>query len=507
MLIENLRKFAKTDKIAVYSGDVFLTYKDLYERSKALAFKIKDTYQTDKPVGIYGEKETDIIVSIVAAVVAKKTYVILPDNYPIERLQYILKDCDADLLINVSKHNFDETNLNTIYSKDIDELVNEYKDRVDDFDDNYNLDNLALILYTSGSTGNPKGVEITYKNIKMYIDSCNDSYQQFKELVQEDVRSLGMSSYGFALSLAFYGILNTGNVWYNPPQEVTRDLRFFFEYLKKVQPHSFSITPSIAVKLMENQDFNDKVLNKTASICLGGEPLFKEVAIQMNERFPNKVYNGYGSSESTSFGGGCLINEDSINKSESIMPVNHMVYDQYCTLIDKDNHEIMDDDVNGEILIFGDSIAKGYHNLPELTNKKFITFNGEPAFKTGDLAYKKNGFLFLVGRSDNQVKIGGNRIEIEDVEAHLNQCSIVKESAVGVNTNNKDVNSLVGLIVLKEEYKNLKQLDCFLTIKKEMLRKVEGYKVPQKLLFVEELPRTANGKLDRTKIKETCNER
>ena len=87
-----------------------------------------------------------------------------------------------------------------------------------------------------------------------------------------------------------------------------------------------------------------------------------------------------------------VISED---KSESIMPVNHMVYDQYCTLIDKDNHEIMDDDINGEILIFGDSIAKGYHNLPELTNKKFITFNGKPAFKTGDLAYKKNGYTEL----------------------------------------------------------------------------------------------------------------
>lgn len=507
MLIENLRKFSQTNKIATYSGDIFLSYKDLYERAKSLGFYIRDNYQNNKPVAIYGEKETDMLVAIVAAFIAKKTYVVLPDNYPIERLKYILKDCDADLLINISSKDFIETDLDKLYSKDIDKFVEDYKDREDDFDDDYNLEDLALIVYTSGSTGNPKGVEITYGNMNMYMNYSVDSYAQFREMLGEDVRIVGMSSYGFVLSLTFYELFNTGNTWYCPPQEIIRDLDKFFEYLKRIQPHCFMITPSIAVKLMENKDFNNKILNKVASICLGGEPLHKDVATEMNKRFPNLVFNGYGSSETTAFGGGCIIDQNSLDASDYIMPVNQKSEQDMYYLLDKNGNEIVNDNEVGQIVVYGDSIAKGYHNLPELTKEKFVTVNGKRAFKTGDLAYKKKDYLFIVGRSDNQIKIGGNRIEIEDVEAHLNTCSIIKESAVGIKTNSKDIASLVGLIVLKDESKDIKQLEAFVTIKKEMSRMVEGYKIPQKLLFVESLPRTVNGKLDRTKIAQLCSER
>lgn len=502
MFVEGLKKYAETDKIAVDIGGETHSYKELLVRSKALACYIKDKFSSNKPVAIYGDRQFDMVTSAYAAVMAKKTFVMLADAYPIERLKFILNDCDADLIINVSEKDFTEINLNKINVFDIDSYVDKYVDAPELDTDNYNMEDNAFIVYTSGSTGNPKGVQITYNNLNYYCTEANMFYQM-SQFLGEGVKSISMSSYAFIINMLFFRIIETGGTWFVVPTNMLRNTESLFNYMKQVQPHLLAITPSIANKLLDNPDFNRGTFNRVFNVGNGGEPLTIELAKRLDERFPHIINNAYGATETCSININYCFNLENLSEDDIYVPVGDRKTSLCFMIVDKDNKVIEEDNVVGEATFFSKGITKGYVNLPELTKQHYIEIDGKRCFKTGDLAYYKNGLIYLQGRSDNQIKIGGNRVEVEDVEAHLTKCEEVKESAVGVNVDENNVTSLTAIIVLKDEYKQEKHSTLFLNIKKQMARMVESFKIPQRILFVDGLPRNFSGKIDRVGVKET----
>lgn len=502
MLLRNLYKLSKTNRNAVFSQNGVLSYKDLYLRSQALGKFLKENHNTNKPIAILGDKQTDVVVSIFAAIYAHKTYVILSEQYPINRLNYLLKDSDADILFDFSNKNY-SFDILTYGSKDIDCYLITYKDKEDLICDDKNLDDIATIIYTSGSTGNPKGVELTYENLQKCIYFYNSNSTSKNDVQNEQIsRLISMSSFSFGMSLiAFYHLSERGTEVYCAPTSVIANTNRLMSYLLEVNPNGICLTPSLMKSLLKDDRCNINELSNIQYITFGGEMLEVETCIKTFERFPNIcLINGYGSTESCASGIGVYTTKKDICKFSGSMPVG-LKDNGACYICDENGNIINEDNVIGEIVLYGDNIAKGYRNLDDLTKEKFFYLdNGFRAFKTGDLGLIQDGYIYVVGRKDNQVKVGGNRIELEDVESHLNMCDVVYESAVVVRKDNNDINSMIAAIVLNDEGKKLKNVEAFLSIKKQMKQMVEAYKIPTKIIFVDELPKNISGKLDRVEV-------
>lgn len=510
MLLEKVKEYSNTDYIAINDGDKTLGFKELFERSQAFAWYLRDNYDLNRPIAIYGDKENDIIIAAFGALYAKKTYVIIPDIYPIDRVNYILKDCNPDLVFNVSNKDSSFDCGKIININDVESIYEEYRNREELQVDYANYDKTALIIYTSGSTGRPKGIEISYRNLEEKVNYCVENNIKVVDEFNKSGKMFAtacMSSYGFVVSLDFvFRIGGLGTAWYPIKTEIVKDTKKLFAYLKQIQVNAFTITPSLLRKLFEDESFNENSLYNLKRLCLGGEPVYKDIVEELFKRFSNIYFiNGYGATETC--GGGSLlhITDEEVKVAQNIMPISKF-HESYLILIDENENEITDENTEAEIAIFGNCVALQYHNNEELSKQRFSKLaDGRRIYKTGDRGFYKDNYLYITGRADNQVKVGGNRIEIEDVEQHLNSSSIVCESAVGIQTHN-NINSLIALVVLNNDGKELDQVNAFLTIKKEMMKIVESFKIPQKILFVDSLPKTVSNKIDRNTLKKVIKE-
>lgn len=502
MLLENVKKFKDSGRMAVYCGKEGTSYNELWKKIEAIAWFIRENYNSKKPVAIYGDKENNMLPCMFAAVKAGKPYVILSSVYPEDHIKYIISDSEPDLIFSPSNKTLKVDNINIYNNEFIENLVDKYSN-YPEFSYSINDDDTAFIIYTSGSSGMPKGVEVSYGNLECKSKFAAETDDKLVDSNKEGFRELLFASYAFILSTVFYYIVGyAGGTCYSVPMEILRDTKALVEYMKWAKPHGFGLTPSLANRLLENEEFKLKELPSVKIVALGGEPVNLDLARKLIEKFPNILLcNGYGSTEVSGVGVVCDITSNLLELGENTAPVSKADTD-IAFVIDDDGEMITEDNVFGEFVFCGDMISKGYHNKPEMTQKSYYELSdGTKAYKTGDLAYIKNGYIYIAGRKDNQVKIGGNRIELEEVESRMKDCSVVKDCAVAVNDKN-ETKSLVAFVIVNDEEKNQQQLDLFLKIKSELQQKMEYYKIPEKIVFVDSLPRTNTGKINREKLKE-----
>lgn len=505
-LLRNLPRYAKTDRIAINCGGEITTYAQLYERITALALHLRKNCLTGKPVAIYGDRGSDMVVGFFASILAHKTYVCLPSVYPRDRLEYIMKDCDADLLINATEEPF-ETDRPVLTGRDVTALcegevsASETEQMFADIASD--AERTAIIIYTSGSTGMPKGVEISYANVEARMTACQFAIGAPEAYGTDTVKVVNPASYGFVLGLNMYYVLGEiGGTWCTAPKQVIIDTPSMVAFLKEIRPNYFELTPSLAKALMSSPDFCGEKIPTLRRLNFGGEQLHSDVVKALMARFAElSVYNAYGATETPA--GLALANiTPELAAEEGYMPVDDGRC-HYAALLSEENTLLREEGVVGEFIFINEAIAKGYFRNPELTREIFFTSrDGNRVYRTGDLGVIRNGRMFVVGRKDNQVKISGNRVELEDVEAHMRRCSPVKDVAVVARTDAANAVSLLAFVVRKPEYADAKNVQVFLQIKSEMLKMVENYKVPQKIVFLDELPVNNSGKVDRAKLKE-----
>lgn len=497
-LIENLKKYSKTDRTAfVYKGEK-LSYNDLNSNSDAFAAYIMEKLSDEKrPVLIYGNKENEFPSLMFGATKSGRAYIPVDISFPLDRLYVIIEESKPELLINLTETELEGNFLNR---EDIQEIFKNYRGKEIDENQVCKGNDDVYILFTSGSTGKPKGVRISADN----LESFTDWFSEYSKETDKEANMLNCVSYSFDLSVApLYIGLNNGKTLKSIGKKEMESAVSAFEEIRKSEIETFVATPSLCEILLSFDDFNGEVLSKLKRFVFSGEVLPVSVAARLMKRFKNaRIINGYGPTEGTVFISASTVDEEMVNSSKPLH-VGHIMTGARLRIVDSEIRDVKDGE-KGEIIISGKSISKGYLNNKEQTEKAFFedTETGFRGYRTGDIGYlDENGFINFMGRKDFQVKLHGYRIELEDIENNIRKVDNVASVAVLPVYKDDKVNALKAFITLskKNDLSNLKNAAI---IKSELKKYIPEYMVPKFMVFMDELPRNNNGKLDRKKLKE-----
>lgn len=504
MFLHTLNTFADSDAIACFDGNEYMSRRTFHARTEAVANYLIDNYGNSKtPVVIYGDKENDMLVCIFGILKSGRPYVVIPSYYPTHRIDSILNDCGAKVIFCPCSEKTEKDGCDVITSEAIDALAVKYASKSVD-ESNYvrEKDDICLI-YTSGSTGTPKGVRISVENVEARIQQMQPVISPV--IPESGARTVMFSSYAFSASFynLYYMFATKGVALYNVSRKTIHDHALLVKQLLDIQPHTLAGTPSMFRRLLLSDDFNSNTFPCLSLITMGGEPLSAELALHIKERFPElRLLNIYGMTELASGPMVCVVTDELLQSGMDTMPIGTIMQGATAMLVDDSGNEITADNEIGELIVKGRCVSNGYLHREELTNEVFYTDeNGVRAYKTRDLVFKLNGMYYFSGRKDNRVKIGGNRIELEDVEANMKQLSSVRDCAVAVKE--LPTPSLVAYVVKEDAL--VSNMAAMLSIKAGLKERVESHMIPQKIVFVDELPKNINLKIDRVALKTLAN--
>ncbi|MBP9691731.1 MAG: amino acid adenylation domain-containing protein [Alphaproteobacteria bacterium] len=491
------------DNVAVIFEDEQLTYKELNEKANQLAHYLRERgVKPDTLVAIVCERSFEMIIGILGILKAGGVYVPIDPAYPQERIQFMLEDTQAPLLLT---------------QQDVFEKLPRTEAEVFLLDkDNQKLTpyptanlshitlphHLAYVIYTSGSTGKPKGVMIEHQSI------CNRLlwWQDYTPLSSDD-RYLHQFSFSFdgAVVSLWWPLLN-GVLVLLPSKEGLNDGHYLSSLILKHQVTTLLATPS----LIEALDLpRSSVIRK---IMLAGESFTKKTFERLSPTEYVKIYNFYGPTESSIIATSYEATGKDI--TTVTVPIGQPVANTQVYILDMCLKPVPIG-VSGELYIGGEGLARGYLNRPELTAERFIKnpFQTEEEktqeknirlYKTGDLCrWLEDGNIEYIGRTDFQVKIRGFRIELGEIEASLLKHPQVKETIVIAREDSPGDKKLVAYLVFKERVKDeSRNKDDVHAIRMEEIRSylqftLPGHMIPPAFVVLEAMPLTSHGKVDR----------
>lgn len=479
--------------IAYQTTDQSYTYQTLYQDIKAVAVDYQEKLNNKAPIVVYGGFEYETLVSMLAATFSGHAYIPVATDTPMDRIQNILQVAQPAAIVAIADWPL-QNNEQTLISKlQINKLQIEKNlknaDRLQSVQD----DETLYIIFTSGTTGLPKGVQISVNNLSSFTDwfvALGDFKAQSNFLLQ--------APFSFDLSvMSLYPALATGSCLKPLAPDVAIDFQRLFKTLPQLDLNIWVSTPSFMAICLLSPEFNADQLPSLQQFFFCGEELPVKTAQQLNERFPNAViYNTYGPTEATVAMSAVALTKDLL-KHATRLPIGYQKADTQVLFYDRDQKKWSKN--AGEIAIKGPGVSKGYLHNSEKTQAAFVEVNGQTVYLTGDAGFiDQQGLLHYDGRIDFQVKWHGYRIELEDIDAHLNQVSLVQEAIVvpKYQKNSHQVQQLVAYIVAKENQYETK-IKLIQAIKQELAKSVMHYMVPQRFVFVTHIPKTVNGKLDR----------
>lgn len=464
-----------------YKGNSY-SYREFYRFVCNIYSFIIKRKRNKQPIVIYGHKEVYMKAVFLACSFAGIPYVPIDVSMPTERIKLILEQVKPSFIIgdlNVDRYE-------NISKNEIEKIMNSKK--YDDIEKIYmELEDVYYIIFTSGSTGTPKGVEITYRN----INSCINWLEKVTNAKNDVI--LNQANFSFDLSVAdLYLSLVSISEHYILENETKIDFNKMFEDLKESKATISFMTPSFVDLLLLDKSFNEKLMPYLKIIVFCGEELLENTIHKLYERFKNiKIINMYGPTE-------CTFAVTSIEIPRNInmknIPVGKVKDGCEIFIIDKNQNVVQDGNI-GEILIVGESVAKGYINGNQ--NNKFIYINNKRAYLTGDLGYIENNILYYKCRKDKQIKYKGYRIELTDIEKNLLELSYIEKAIVLPQKNNRNKTSrIIAFVILKKGNKK-----SMLEIRKDLEEKLPEYMCPT-IKIIEDFPINQNGKCDERKLLE-----
>lgn len=479
-----------------------LTYSELQTESDLLASYLQQQgIDAGAIVALALPRSTALIVAMLAVWRIGAAYLPLDPQWPVARKKCILEQSSARLVLTstASTAEFSEAEI------PVHDIVQARKSVADNFvfqPHEISADDAAYVLFTSGSTGNPKGVVIEHRQLRNYVEAVT------QQLELNSCRHVAFSS-TVAADLghtALYGALYNGATLHIANDEVMQSPSAFANYIKERSIDCIKVVPSHLAALL---DIDDAVLPKM--VVLGGEPVAAALVERIRRIRPDcSLYNHYGPTETTV---GVLVHAiDSNERSAHRFPLTQVLANNEIYLLDAEYRPVATGEL-GEVFIGGQQLCRGYSSVStdsspnngslendSAKNSPFIKnpFNdGERLYATGDLArYRPEGGIQLYGRRDHQVKIRGFRIELAEIEVELKRFAEIAE-AVALIDAAQDAGAMAFVTLARGA--SVEALDA---IKIKLAANLPAAMVPRRLQWIEHMPRLGNGKIDRRALEE-----
>jgi len=462
------------DEVAYSNGTHSIVRGELWAGAAGVAAHLR-SLEGRAPVLIVGHKEPEMLAGFLGAALAGRAYVPVDDHLPAERLTRI-----SEVVQPVAE----------LRAGDIRRLAENPVSAAEPYP--AELDDPFYILFTSGSTGEPKGVVITWRCLLSFLDWLMTE-QKFADHAEV---FLGQTPFTFDVSVMdLYPSLLTAGTHVSIPRNVLVAPRELFALLESTNPTTWVSTPSFAAFCTADAKFAEPLLPRLRRFLFCGEPLPEQLALQLLERFPQaEIWNTYGPTEATVAVTSIRVTRELLAAHDS-MPLGYAMTGVRVYPGNEQRQPLADGE-RGELLIVGPSVGPGYLGRPDLTAQKFFEVDGEPGYATGDLASVRDGLLFFHGRMDYQVKIGGHRIELEDVETNIRQLRGVRTAVVLPIKRGIHVEGMAAY-VLPESRNGESDFELSSQLRRALAEKLPAYMIPKKWVFRETLPTISSGKVDR----------
>ncbi|BFH69022.1 hypothetical protein J27TS7_06760 [Paenibacillus dendritiformis] len=465
------------DQIAVVYEGKTLSYKELNQRSNRLARRLRaEGVAVDQRIGIMVERSLEMIVGILGVLKAGGAYVPIDAEYPADRICYMLDDSGANLLLTQSHLQGRIAFEGTILC--LDESCS-YDEDGSNLEPAAGSNDLAYVIYTSGTTGKPKGVMVEHRG----LCNLNVMFEETLQITEKD-RIVQFASLSFdAACWEIYKALLLGATLYIPTAATIRDYSLFEAFMDK-----HKITASIMPPNYVNY-LNPEHMPSLTKLITGGSASSVELVEAWKDHV--KYFNAYGPTEASIVTALWSSTEEGTGLKS--VPIGRPIQNHQIYILDG-NGDAAPIGMVGELCIGGVGLARGYLNRPELTAEKFVSNRfapGERMYRTGDLGrWLPDGNIEYLGRLDDQVKIRGYRIEIGEVESALLSVGDVKEATVVAHQDEKGEKTLCAYFVANQSY-------SVSEIKGVLSEKLPQFMIPSYFVQLEQMPITANGKIDR----------
>ena len=479
------------DSVALVFRQEQLSYRELNQRANQVAHHLRTRgVGPEVLVGVCLDRSAEMVISLLGVLKAGGAYVPLDPSYPQERLSFMLRDAAVKVLLTDSRHRHVFAAADTsVLSIDSDWPAIEQESQGNPVS-GVTPSNLAYVMYTSGSTGQPKGVMVLHGGLTNYLCWAVKAYS-----VEAGGCVPVHTSISFDLTVTglYTPLLAGGRI--EMLEEDVAGQSLVTALRDGTERSLVKITPA-HLALLSEQLGPEAVAGRTRVFVIGGENLLAESLLPWRERARNtRLINEYGPTETVV--GCCVYEVAGDDPRTGSVPIGRPIANTQLYVLDRHMNPVPPG-VVGQLFIGGAGVARGYINRPELTQARFIAdpFSAQPGarlYETGDLArYRGDGTLEYLGRVDSQVKVRGYRIELGEIEATLADHPGVRACAVLAREDEPGNRQLVGYVVPREDEPPTAE-----DLRHSLREKLPEYMVPAQFVFLESMPLTPNGKIDR----------
>lgn len=483
----------KPKNIAVRTAGEIYTYQQLNERANQIAWHLRKLGVTRNTiVGIMTERSFDMIAGIFGIWKAGGAYLPIDVSYPLKRKQQILNDSGVQVVLSAQEEQMpEEVNLVLLSDPCFD------REKKENPPTGSSQSDLAYVIYTSGTTGVPKGVMLEHHALKNRIDWMQRAYpiSERDVLIQKTTYSFDVSVW----EIVWWATKGASVFMLQPKKESC--VRMISKMIEKHQISVIHFVPSvfqIFLDYIETEFDIDRIKSLKYVFCSGEALTHAQVErfTQIMKDRETVLINLYGPTEAaidvTHFA--CPKTEIPVN-----IPIGKPIQNLYCYIMDE-NQNLVALGEEGDLYLGGAGLARGYLNNPELTSEVFVEnpfMAGERIYRTGDIAsYTEDGLIFYHGRSDEQVKLRGVRIELKEIEYYLSKYPGIRDCVVLVKVDAHGTQTLCAYVVLKEEQESFN----FEPVKEYLLERLPVYMLPASFILAREIPLKVNGKADKNKL-------
>lgn len=479
------------NKVALFMGTDTLSYKELNEKANRVARLLRaNGVGREDAVGLFMEKNIDVIIGMLGILKAGGGYVPIDVNYPQNRIDYIIENSGVKLILSTKEF------YKLIHAKGISGIDIAGANKIED---SSNLDiinkpnDLCYIIYTSGTTGAPKGVMVEHRNVIRLL--FNKSFQF--DFTEKDVWTMFHNHcFDFSVWEMYGSLLYGGSLVIISPEEA-KDPWKFIQILQDFKVTVLNQTPTSFYSLIQESIEKNVNFENLRYVIFGGEALIPSKLDSWRKKHPTtKLINMYGITEVTVHMTYKEIEEEEIRHSTS--NIGKALPTGAIYVLDK-NMQPVPTGVLGEVYVGGEGVARGYRNNEELTNSRFVKNPFKPGdrlYRSGDLAVLlANGDLAYKMRADNQVQLKGFRIELKEIEHYLCQHQEIENATVHKRLSENQEPYLCAY------YLGTKELEVA-ALRSYLEKKLPAYMIPSFYVKIKEIPYTINNKIDFNKLPE-----